>query len=142
VLHFYDRVIAPYAPAKIFLYAGDNDIAYGKGARQVFEDYKELAARVRADFPDTALYFLSIKPSKARWDRWPVMAEANGMVREYAASDPKLGYVDLAAPLLGDDGRPKDVFVQDGLHLNAKGYRLWQEKLTPLVESNRDAPGR
>lgn len=140
VIHYYDRVIAPYAPAKIFLYAGDNDIANGKGARQVFEDYRELAARVRADFPDTTLYFLSIKPSKARWDRWPVMAEANGMVREYAASDSKLGYVDLATPLLGEDGRPKDVFVQDGLHLNEKGYRLWREKLATLVDSNRDTP--
>ncbi|MDG2375691.1 MAG: hypothetical protein P8M18_05000, partial [Woeseiaceae bacterium] len=40
VIHFYAQVIKPYAPTKIFLYAGDNDIAHGKMAVQVFEDYK------------------------------------------------------------------------------------------------------
>ena len=133
VIHYYDRVIAPYAPAKIFLYAGDNDIANGKGARQVFEDYKELATRVRADFPDTELVFLSIKPSDARWKKWPTMAEANKLIREYTATDPKLRYVDVASILLGDDGLPKDVYILDGLHLNEDGYRLWQQVIAPLL---------
>jgi len=40
VIYFYDQVIKPYAPTKIFLYAGDNDVGHGKMADQVFEDYK------------------------------------------------------------------------------------------------------
>jgi lysophospholipase L1-like esterase len=133
VIYYYDQVIKPYAPAKIFLYAGDNDIADGKSPEQVFEDYVELAAKVRADFPDTELIFLSIKPSDARWKKWPKMAQANQLIREFTASDPKLGYVDVASLLLGDDGRPKDVYVMDGLHLNDEGYRLWNQALAPLL---------
>jgi lysophospholipase L1-like esterase len=133
VVYFYDRVIKPYAPAKIFFYAGDNDIAGNKSPQQVFEDYKELAARVRADFPDTELFFLSIKPSDARWKKWPTMAEANKLIREYTATDPKLRYVDVASILLGDDGLPKDVYILDGLHLNEDGYRLWDQVIAPLL---------
>ena len=38
VIHFYDQVIKPYAAPRIFLYAGDNDIARGKTAERVAGD--------------------------------------------------------------------------------------------------------
>lgn len=134
IIHFYDQVIRKYAPTKIFLYAGDNDIEYGKMADRVFDDYKELVAIVQADFPKVELIFISIKPSKARWGKWPQMAEANRMVREYSENHPKLGYADLATPLLDPDGNPLDVFVDDGLHLNEHGYFLWQQALAPYLD--------
>ena len=133
VIYYYDRIIKPYAPARIFFYAGDNDIADGKTPEQVFEDYVELAGKVRTDLPDTELIFLSIKPSEARWDKWPKMEQANLLIREFTARDPKLGYIDVASLLLNADGRPKDVYVLDGLHLNDDGYRLWNQALAPLL---------
>jgi lysophospholipase L1-like esterase len=134
VIHFYEQVVKPYSPGKIFLYAGDNDIAHGKSAEQVFEDYREFVALVQADFPRSELIFISVKPSKARWDKWRDMRETNLMVQEFAAAHENLGYADLASPLLGVDGKPKDVFVEDGLHLNEEGYRLWQKALAPFLE--------
>lgn len=131
VNHFYDQVIKPYAPTKILLYAGDNDIGGGKMADQVLEDYIELATMVQSDFPSTQLLFISIKPSKQRWNKWPMMVEANRMVREYADKHPNLDYADLATPLLNSDGKPKDVYMDDGLHLNERGYLLWQQALAP-----------
>ena len=134
VIHFYGQVIKPYAPAKIFLYAGDNDVGRGKMAEQVFEDYKELITIVQSEFPKVHLVYISIKPSKLRWDKWPQMVEVNRMVREYSESHPNLGYADLASPLLGSDGNPGDVFVDDGLHLNQRGYFLWQQALAPHLD--------
>ena len=134
VIHFYGQVIKPYAPTKIFLYAGDNDIGHGKMADQVFEDYKELVEIVQSDFRKVDLIFISIKPSKLRWDKWPQMVEVNRLVREYSESHPNLGYADLATPLLDADGNPRDVFVDDGLHLNEFGYFLWQQALAPYFD--------
>jgi lysophospholipase L1-like esterase len=134
IIHFYDQVIKTYAPSQIFLYAGDNDIGRGKMPEQVFDDYKELAAMVQSDFPDTELIYISIKPSKLRWEKWPIMEEANRMVRDYADEHPKLTYADLATPLLDGAGNPGDVFVADGLHLNWKGYALWQKALAPFLK--------
>lgn len=134
VIHYYERVIRPYTPIRIFLYAGDNDIAAGKSAHQVFEDYRELVGRVRSDLPESELVFLAIKPSKARWAKWPVMAEANRMIREYADGQENLGYVDVATPLLDENGEPKDVYLADGLHLNARGYDLWQQALAAYLD--------
>ena len=134
VIHFYEQVIKPYSPSRIFLYAGDNDIGYGKSADQVFEDYLEIVARLQKDLPESELVFISIKPSSARWDKWPEMARANRMVSEYALDHNNLGFADLATPLLESDGNPKDVFVEDGLHLNEEGYRLWRKALAPFLE--------
>ena len=136
VIHFYSRLIKPYAPNQIFLYAGDNDIAGGKPADQVFDDYLELVARVRSDFPDTRLVFIFIKPSKSRWNHWPEMKKANRMVREYASEHANLDYADLATPLLDSDGEPGDFYISDGLHLNEKGYERWQEALAPHLDTN------
>lgn len=134
VIHFYGQVIKPYAPVKIFLYAGDNDIGRGKTAEQVFDDYQQLVAMVQADLPTVELIYISIKPSKLRWDKWPQVRQANRWVREYSESHSNLGYADLATPLLDADGKPLDVFVDDGLHLNERGYFLWQQALAPYLD--------
>ena len=37
---FMDRIVTPYRPKLIFLYAGDNDIAAGKSPEEVLSDFK------------------------------------------------------------------------------------------------------
>jgi lysophospholipase L1-like esterase len=134
VIHYYDQVIKPYSAAKIFLYAGDNDIGRGKMAAQVFEDYKELVGMIGSGFPNAEVIYISIKPSTLRWEHWPEMAKANRLIQEHTEKHPNLGYADLATPLLDDNGSPKDVFIDDGLHLNEWGYELWQEALAPYLD--------
>ena len=134
VIYYFDRVIRPYSPSLIILYGGDNDIANGKSAEQVFADYRELVGLIRSHLPDAELVFISIKPSTSRWEYWPVMVEANRLVREFAEEHRNLGFADLATPLLRKDGQPKNVYRADGLHLNKKGYELWREALAPFLE--------
>lgn len=49
------------------------------------------------------------------------------------AGQPNRAYVDLATPLLDERGEPRDVYVDDGLHLNADGYDLWNAALAPYL---------
>jgi lysophospholipase L1-like esterase len=36
--------------------------------------------------------------------------------------------------MLGTDGKPREeLFRQDRLHLNDRGYAIWRELLTPIV---------
>ena len=40
--------------------------------------------------------------------------------------------------MLDDQGQPlKELFVEDGLHLNAAGYRRWSALVRPLLEASR-----
>jgi lysophospholipase L1-like esterase len=139
VLFYYDRVVRPYAPVQIFLYEGDNDIAGGKTPEQVLEDFVTFADRVETDFPGTELVFISVKPSRLRWDFWPQMQQANALVRAYTDQHAHLEYADLATVLLDDAGQPKDVYLDDDLHLNERGYELWTQALAPYLVAGQAA---
>jgi lysophospholipase L1-like esterase len=135
VIHFTDRVVLPYQPRVIVFYAGDNDIAGGKSAQRVFDDYRKFVGRVCAGRPAARIVFLAIKPSGSRWSLRPEVNKANELVRDFCRSDDRLVYADLNASLLGTDGTPDpSLFLKDQLHLNAKGYALWTKALAPLLQ--------
>lgn len=136
VIHFADRIVLKYKPRVIVFYSGDNDIAGGKSPQQVFDDFHEFAQRVHNRLPQTRILFLAIKPSIARQKFWPQMKKANSLVERLAKDDQLLEFVDTASPMLenGRDAPPPTLFLADGLHLNAEGYKLWTKTLIAPLE--------
>jgi lysophospholipase L1-like esterase len=135
--HFAERIIVKYQPRLIVFYAGDNDIAGGKSPRQVFDDFQAFVRLVNIRLPNTKIVYLPIKPSLVRWPMWPEMKVVNALIEALSKTDDGLEYVDTATPMLGDDGQPrKELFLDDGLHLNATGYELWSDTLSLIL---RDA---
>ncbi len=134
VVHLAPRIVLPYQPRLIVLYAGDNDLTAGKSPAVVFRDYQAFVALVQRALPETRIAFIAIKPSGARWALVEQMRAANALVRQYAATDPRLLYVDVFTPMLGPDGMPREeLFAADRLHMNARGYALWRDLLVPIV---------
>src|SRR5687767_7656201 len=97
-IRYADRIIIPYHPKRIVLYAGDNDVAQGMTAQLVFCDYKEFVAVVRLKLPAVRIDYIAIKPSIKRWAMVDTMREANRLIREYAKSHKNLGYIDIFPP--------------------------------------------
>jgi lysophospholipase L1-like esterase len=133
-LHFADRLILAYQPKVLVFYSGTNDIAAGKSAARVVEDYRRLIRLVHAHQPRVRVIILAINPSRSRWKLWPEMKKTNELVQEFCQSDPRLVFADFSARFLGADGRPDSrLFLQDELHLNAQGYAVWIEALAPVL---------
>jgi lysophospholipase L1-like esterase len=133
-VQFAERIVIPYRPKLIVVYAGDNDIAAGKTPAQVAADFKHFVGKVRPALPETPIAFLSIKPSIKRWALVDRIRATNRLIEQYAADGDQLRYVDVFTPMLGADGLPrKELFREDGLHLNAEGYKLWAETLRPVL---------
>ena len=131
---FYDVIVSPFDPSIILIYIGDNDIAAGVDGDLFIERYQVLTSRIRQDFPDVMIGFVSIKPSSSRWEHWPEMDRVNNVIKEITTQDPLQFYADLGRILLKEDGTPDDsLFLSDLLHLNEKGYALWTEELTRLL---------
>jgi lysophospholipase L1-like esterase len=129
-----DLLVIRHKPRTVIFYAGDNDIATGHTPQQVFSDYKSFVGKVHAALPQTRIAFIGIKPSIQRWALIDKIRAANALVREFAASDDRLGYIDVDGPMLGWDEKPrKDLFVQDGLHMTPKGYELWTVLVRPFL---------
>lgn len=132
---FAGRIVVRYAPSKIVVYSGDNDISSGKRPEWVAADFVALANRIRHGLPDTPIIVLSIKPSVARWGMWDKMRAANAEIRKFCESNKGFTFLDMTDTILGPDGRPRaDVFLKDGLHLNEEAYDAWTARLSPLLE--------
>ncbi len=136
VVHFADRIIRPYAPRALVVYAGDNDIGAGKTPEQVEADFRALVLHVREDRPDLPIYYLTIKPSRLRWKLWPSMHEANQRIAALAAADPAIRVIDVATAMIergGGGEPPASLFALDGLHLSDEGYALWTSVVRPRL---------
>jgi len=134
VVKYTTRIVLPYKPTLIVLYAGDNDLAEGRTPEQIFNDYKKFVALVHNTLPETRIAYIAIKPSGDRWALVDKMRSTNSMIQKYVASDPRLTYVDVFTPMLAADGRPREeLFREDRLHMNDRGYAIWRDLLAPIV---------
>lgn len=132
--HYADKIVVPYHPRVIVMYAGDNDIAEGLTPAQVIDDFKAFVARVHRDLPDTVIIYLPIKPSVARASMWPAMQKANSGIHDWAKTRAKVRYVDTASAMLDKHGNPRpELLADDGLHMSPAGYAIWIRKLRPVL---------
>ena len=133
---YFDRVVAPYHPRAIVFYAGDNDIHAGKAPAAVAADFDTFLGLKDKALGATPVYFISLKPSKARFGELAAQGEVNRLVKAEAARRRDLIFIDVTQAMLAD-GQPKDIFVADGLHMTPAGYALW----TPIVHGALDQTG-
>jgi lysophospholipase L1-like esterase len=126
-----DRIVIPYRPRAVVVYAGDNDLNAGKTPEKVFADFKEFVAKVHAALPQTRIVYIGIKPCPSRWKIHEKGERANALIAAECAKDPKrLRFVDVWKPMLDANGQPRpELFVADMLHMKPDGYKIW----TPLV---------
>jgi lysophospholipase L1-like esterase len=121
------RLVVPYKPRLVVVYAGDNDLAEGRSPRDVLADFAAFVGGVRAALPQTRIAYLSIKPSPLRAALLPRVREANALIADYIEGAPNLDYIDVYSKMVDADGRPRaELYGADALHLNAAGYALWK----------------
>jgi lysophospholipase L1-like esterase len=130
-----DRIVTPYRPRAVVVYAGDNDLADGKTPEQVRDGYRDFVAKVRAKLPTVPIIYMGIKPSPSRWKLADKAKAANQLIVEAQRGDAAQHFVDTFGPMLGADGKPRaELFRADKLHLNDDGYKVWAELIKPLLK--------
>lgn len=140
VLLYLDRIVLKYKPRIIAVYEGDNDIAQGKSAETVAKDVETLFARIHKALPETRIIFVGIKPSIARWKLVDEIRKANALIKAQAEKDPRIHFLDVDTPMCDSDGKLNaDLFISDGLHLNRKGYDLWNSLIHPYLVKDWDS---
>ncbi len=130
-----DRIVIPYKPRLVVVYAGENDLASGKAPETVLADFQAFRAKVHAALPATKIIYLSCKVSPSRARVRPQVQAANKLIAADCAADARCTFVDVATPLLDAAGgyRP-GLFREDQLHLNPAGYAIWTRVLAPYLQ--------
>jgi lysophospholipase L1-like esterase len=127
LLYFFDQLILPYNPKKIFIYEGDNDLSVGKSPQQIVSTMDSVIAMIRQRVSNTVpIYVISPKPSISRWHLKEKYVEFNKLMSGSASKKKNVHFIDVWSPALDKDGVViKDIFLEDGLHMNSKGYAIW-----------------
>jgi lysophospholipase L1-like esterase len=146
--YYLDRLVFPFSPRAVVLFAGTNDINEIKGStktgEQVYGGFVEFVGALCETDADLPLYYISITPTRARWAVWKEANRANELIAEYAGTQANVTFIDTTEAFLGADGTPnKRLFKVDGLHPNKQGYRVWTSIIKPVLMEDLDyhAPG-
>ena len=137
VIRYADDIIFRYQPKQIVIYCGENDLAGADTVtgKMVLQRFVQLFTIIRNKMPDVPVAFISLKPSPSRWQLNDKMIEANTLIEKYLSKKKKTSFIDVYHKMLGIDGTPiKEIFIEDNLHMNAKGYAIWQKIIAPYLK--------
>ncbi|MDF9798347.1 lysophospholipase L1-like esterase [Catalinimonas alkaloidigena] len=126
-------------PAKIFLLIGINDIRYGLKKSVIIDNYDLLIRIIKEKSPYTELYVQSVFPLIEKSEH--SQQATNEKIVDINQSIKRLTdiygiqYVDLYG-FFTFHSQLKPEYTDDGLHLNEKGYKLWERVIHGFVYSN------
>ncbi|MBC7934304.1 MAG: G-D-S-L family lipolytic protein [Rhizobacter sp.] len=137
VIRYANDIILPYQPKQIVIYCGENDFASDTSLMpaQVAARFYELFSIIRKKYKKVPVAYVSMKPSPSRTHLMAKYNVANVMIRKFLKKKKKTDFIDVYPAMLNSDGTPiKDIFVQDNLHMNKKGYDIWQKIIGPYLK--------
>ncbi|MBX3445445.1 MAG: hypothetical protein KF765_01720 [Parvibaculaceae bacterium] len=136
IAYYRDRIIHPYRPRAIVIMAGDADLADVRGRRpeDVLDDFRTLVLSLRAENLNAPVYFVAIRPSPARKERWYGAQRANALIADYVSAEPTMHFIDATPGMIDERGNiRKELFRWDRLSLNAEGYKVLTEAIKPVL---------
>lgn len=129
-----EDLIYRYAPEKIYIYEGDNDIADGEAPDDILAESQSLVDDILSHLPSAQIYFIAAKPSVLRWEFEKEYVEFNNGLDQLAQSQAQVHFIDVWTPMLSEDGKViTDIFIHDNLHMNQKGYDIWRKVVAQYV---------
>lgn len=133
------------SPSKVFILIGTNDIGEKKSQEYIVCNIGKIIQKIQENCPDARIYLQSIYPiSKAkdkRIKRVIVKKRTNNKILsinvelERLAQEKGVVYIDVYSHLIDEVGNLKLEYTVEGLHLNAKGYKVVSDVLRPFVNN-------
>jgi lysophospholipase L1-like esterase len=135
VIYYHQQVVSPYHPKKVIVYCGENDIAYSDtvSTAVVLQRFITLFNTIRKQYKKIPIVYVGIKPSAARWKMHEKFLAANQAIQQFLATQKNTMYVNVWQAMLTNNYPTPEIFTKDSLHMNAKGYAIWQQLLQPYI---------
>ena len=132
-----NEVIFRYQPKQIIIYCGENDLTAGSHITgdSVLQHFKDLYQVIRKKMPHVPIAYVSMKPSASRLKYFKALNEGNRLISEFISKQRRVKFINIYACMLDVNGYPmSDIFLSDSLHMNKKGYKIWQPIIAPYLK--------
>jgi len=126
VIYHFEDIVKPYKPKAIVFFCGTNDLTALKTPEETVHDFKKFLSLVRNEFGNIKVYVIGIKPSVNRLYLDEEERIFNSSINQLANDDAYLEYINVWDSMLNKDGgRMPELYIDDGLHMNENGYKVW-----------------
>ncbi|MEC3965044.1 GDSL-type esterase/lipase family protein [Flagellimonas halotolerans] len=131
---YLDELILDYRPVKVFIYEGDNDIFAKKRPRKIVKTAEGILDKLQLENPNMEIVLISAKPSISRWKYRGRYRRLNRKLDRLASKTDGIDFVDVWYPMLNKRKVKQDIFIEDGLHMNDKGYDIWYDVIKNYID--------
>lgn len=135
LIRYADLIIIPYNTKQIVIYCGENDLDAGDTTvtgEIVCQRFITLYDMIREKLPDVKVTYISMKPSPYRWHLSERMIKGNDLIRDFIFTQENASFISIWDDMLKEHHEPDSaLFIGDYLHMNSRGYLIWQEKIGP-----------
>ncbi len=136
MIYNYDIIVRGYNPKSIVLYV-ENDISSEITIGAIYDLFRVFITKVKRDYPQIPFYIISLKPSPLREPLLNKIHILNSLLEDYAKVTEGVNYIDITKKMFDNSGDVrKDIFLEDKLHMNQKGYDIWTSILKPILIQN------
>ena len=135
-IFYVNDIVFPYQPKQIIIYCGENDLASSDTvtAAMVSDRFKQLFQMIR-NKTEAPISYISMKPSPSRRHLFTKMREGNQLIKDFLATQKNTAFIDVHQKMLDSTGEPMpEIFLDDSLHMNAKGYAIWKKEMEPYMQ--------
>ena len=134
LIHFSERLVKNHSPKAILIFVanditGSNDFTNLVGdllpseVKKLFRYNYKLIRSIHKHVP---IFLIETTPTPKRWKVWNKILKANKKLERYCKQEPNLYFISTRDMFIGADGFPiPHLFLDDELHLNLDGYKLW-----------------
>jgi lysophospholipase L1-like esterase len=144
LIHFSERLVKNHYPKAILIFVanditGSNDFINLVGdispneVKKLFRyNYKSIR-RIHKHIP---IFLIETTPTPKRWKVWNKILQANKKLERFCKQETNLYFISTRDKFIGDDGLLiQSLFLNDELHLNVDGYKLWSSVIkSKLIE--------
>ena len=133
LIHYTKRLVKNHKPRAIAVFVA-NDIT-GKKNNSWYGDLKPIEVlrlfkffieEIKSIHGDIPIFAIETTPTISRWSVWDKISTANDLIKDYTAKKENLDYITTRFDFLNSNGYPEEkYFMNDKLHLNKSGYKLW-----------------
>jgi len=134
LLRYTDELILKYKPKKVFIYQGDNDISSKKKPKEIISTFKKIIAQIKKQNDKIKIVIISAKPSIARYHLKSKYKKLNKKLQLLCDKDEQLVFANVWDIMFKKRKIKSDLFLNDGLHMNANGYNLWYSVIKNYIK--------
>ena len=137
MVFFTERILADHKLSMVVCFVANDISGSSRGGtpKEVLGLFKLFVKQVREKHPTIPILQIAVTPTKSRWKYWDKINQVNNLIKAYCEKRENLYFINTVPAYLDKDGQPKpEWFVSDQLHLNTKGYEVWNGLIKSEIE--------